>query len=218
MNKKGGERLFAAIGEIDERFIAEADTPYEKRGFNPRRYGAIAAILLITVTAGLGLRLMLGGGKAFDGNYMGGDFSGGSSAPESNGSVGDVNDGAEDGSTGKPDTQKVSSEAGTIMLIESSGTKIRLKLILHKDIEAAPTPTLRFAGRDGKTYLATSGTAPEGYYSLGSPKITVDGEEKELPTNEGLYDLVIDYSELINDNILPYPTVTFTGFEGEIIT
>ena len=204
MNERGAEKLFKAIGEIDEKFVSEAERPYIKPLFNTKKLGIIAASLLAVVALGVGIRVALGGG-ALDKNGVGGDMVG--SSPEASAPN-------EDGGDGSVKAQILRSDTASVTLLDTSATTLTFKLIIYED-QATPTEvTLYFTDKDGNKYAATAGEVPEGFTALTAPKIKINGEEAEMPTAKGLYDLTVDFSDISNgDYGAPYAAV-FLGFEG----
>ena len=187
------EDLFYSIGDIDDKYVAEADRPYI--GLMPRlvKYGSIAAslIIVITISFTLAFQLLLGKAAAEDnasgGDMMSGDAIGGS--PNQNGTT---NSGAELKGI-------YTADGATLCVDDIDGGVFTLSLTLTEDIAKINVSAL--LEKDGVTHAST--TDPEsdiGYPLLTAPIIRVNGTiTNKIPTEAGEYSLTVDFSEIIRE-------------------
>ena len=194
MNKKDAERLFDAIGELGDEIVAEAERPI-KRSFNFGRLAAIAACLIVTVTA-----VMLVGQRS--GDFVGGDsnatppMDAGSSENEApDGGVGNL-----PGEPGESDNESTSrpnysytADGVTVTVLASLQNEVRLRITITKEDAVGGIGFV--AEHDGKRYVIGYGI--EGV-SVGRLKIAADGYEAadRLPEGVGVYEVWVMIGEI----------------------
>ncbi len=173
------EKLLAAIGEIDDRFIKEAAEPYNP-GLSLRRLGSIAASIALVSVIALGAAKIL---PAFEPSYDAG-------APEYN---------------GEEEPWIVTSERlyydGSVLKVDDIvGGRLRLTLNVYNPLSDFVI-SIRGKDKDGRNIIFTTGEdAPEGYIRK-AVKIMINGvDANALPTDAGTYTIVIDLSDAQADD------------------
>ena len=195
MKKNDAERLFYAIGELDEELIADAERPM-KRNFNFGRLAAIAACLVVTVTAVMIIR-------PGTGDFIGG--SGNNAAPPSDigpgmndtpdGGVGDLptDPGDNDNESTVRPGEGYEGDGVTVTVLSGTQNEMRLRITVTK--EDAVRGIGFVAERDGVRYVIGYGI--DGV-SVGRLKIAVDGQEagERLPEAVGEYEAWVMIGEI----------------------
>lgn len=195
MSEKKSERLFAAIGEIDDELLAEAERPI-KRSFNFGRLAAIAACLIVTVTAVMIIRPNTG-------DFIGG--SGNNAAPPSemgpemndppDGGVGDLptDPGDNDNESSQRPGESYEGDGVTVTVLSGTQNEMRLRITVTE--EDAVKGIGFVAERDGVRYVIGYGI--DGV-SVGRLKIAVDGYDagERLPEAVGEYEAWVMIGEI----------------------
>ena len=181
------EKLYLAIGEIDERLIEDAGAAY-KKPFPIKKFVAAAACVAIVTVAAIGMSNML------DLMDKGGNLGGGM-APEMNGSAAPEFGGDDSPSEGEvPENDVLISDIGILTLIESDGKSFRFHLNITLPTYL-PIDVYLYS-KDGKAVYTTADSIndTESLTSIYRPIILVDGEEAErLPGEIGEYVVTISF-------------------------
>ena len=204
---KNEEKLYLALGEIDDSLIEEATTPIKRSG-KVIKIVAIAASGYILTTAALasaGIGLLLNGGMkdnqssdpSFDGIYndgssrpnYGGSSSNGSPAPnEPENSPGDS------ATNGK----YFYSDFGLVTLKGKVDNQIFFTLEIFRESDS-----LLHVSSYSKSGAIISSTDPEASVDL-MPIIFVDGRQSDsLPSEIGVYNVAIIFPDESDDNDVP---------------
>lgn len=218
---KNEEKLYLALGEIDDSLIEEATTPIKRSG-KVIKIVAIAASGYILTTAALasaGIGLLLNGGMvgnkdsapSFDDIYndgssrpnYGGSSSNGSPAPnEPENSPGDS---ATDG-------RYFYSDFGLITLKAKVDNQIFLTLEIFRESDS-----LIHVSSYNKYGMIISSTDPEASVDL-MPIILVNGRQSDsLPSEVGVYSVSIIFPDESDDNDVPSnPEIDNPSEDGDV--
>ncbi len=173
------ERLLYTIGEIDDKLISEAATPYNYKRKLFFRIGTAAASLILTFTVVIMAMSLFG---VMDSDMTGSDFG--------DGFGGNGNAPTADSYT---DSYILYSSAGSIQLLEVYDDKLTFRLDISDNTERIDVYVTLNDGYGNEMISSTDGTAEH------MPKISVNGEPAELiPTKKGTYTVILDFSELTN--------------------
>lgn len=191
------EKLYLAIGEIDEMLVAEALSPYKKQIFTRHNLTIAASVMLATIVILAGLKFLpiITGVKN---DAMGGDAN---MAPDRGESS--------DNSAGLYST--IETDFGTVTVIGNEyGKFITLKLELYQDV--SPIHITLFGYADNKYYSCTTNKNLTDYTIL-TPLIKVNGVPSDtLPTLKGVYDISIEFSDIEQVNVYWNDTFIIDGF------
>lgn len=179
---KSTEKLYLAIGEIDEKLIEEATSPVKKIAIPIRRFITIAASIVIICTVAIASL-----------NYLGDLFlpkNGGNAAVPPTESEDNIAAPDFGGSNNKDDellgNNMFYSDIGSLMLVGREGNKFSFILNL---ISPTDTP-IHIHSYDEKDNKISSSDSTSGLAN--SPIIYVDGKEVDsLPCEMGIYYLNI---------------------------
>ncbi len=186
---KNAEKLYYAIGEIDDNLISEASVPYKKAGQIAKRIVKAASITIVTTLFILvslvgGLLLGTGGFKdaAPDKNEAYGPNGGMAPTPPEDGNAGD-------------ESSWLSSSYGRIRLDTVTYNSIGIYLYLSEDIDAPIDFTLY--SKDKTIAYSTIENAAETVYKPSVYVYTLDSTE--MPTEKGGYRIFIYFGNMSED-------------------
>ena len=176
------EKLYLAIGDVDESLIEEASAPYKKQKMPAKKIIAIAASAAIVSVAVIGtaglLNMGLGNMKG-DSNYAPEDFGG------------DMNESA-------PNDNVLISDIGRLELIENEGESFTFILEIYAPTSLPIDVYLYSKDKSAVYTTAQSAEAAEIY----RPRVTVDGEAAErLPGEVGEYTVTISFDGIHEKDI-----------------
>ena len=204
------EDLLYSIGEIDEKFVSEAERPYF--GLMPKimKYGSIAASLLLVMTVSFFLIFhVFFGVNGEDGMGGDADYSDGADGGSGNMSGGSGN------TTGSPIENVLYADCGSLAILEQDAGSITLSLRLVESVSKIDVRLL--LNRGGEEFVLTTEESLEGTQGyIGKPAITVNGSPCDvLPTEVGSYTVTVDFrGEMLSGYSLTLITVTpFGDFE-----
>lgn len=173
------EKLYLAIGEIDERLIEEAGSAYKKPFPIKKMVAAAACVVLVTVAA-IGVPNMF---NLMDkGGNMGGDM-----APGMNGGSAGF---PENGGSEIPENGVLVSDIGKLTLLETSDMSFTFRLEVYLPT-SLPIDVYLYS-KDGSTVYTTAENVSTS--SVYRPTILIDGEAAErLPGEIGRYEVTISF-------------------------
>ena len=200
---KQNERLLAAIGEIDDRIIEEAER-WSGRGGIPlyKRLSVAASVLIVSIGI-IGSLLIFT--PVFDGDLAG------DAAPE----MPDKNEEMMNGVTNQGGTMQTSF--GTLRLLARDGESYTFELTLTEQMERQDI-TLRGSGYDqwGEPIFVISTTAPFAeltHIPVEPPRLKINGADADtLPTAPGEYTVEVDFSPLTEAGYTPDEYFVFGDF------
>ena len=180
---KSEEKLYLAIGEIDDQLIAEASVPYKKGAPIGKiiAIAASAAIVTVAVAAGAGL------------------FDAGIKSDMANDAAPPPEDSNMDQEAAPGSSNIIESDIGILIPNYSTKNSYTFKLII-----IAPTelPLDVYLYSQDKSALYTTASVTDEDIQLYKVKVTVDGEEAErLPGEIGEYDITITFPNLDESGI-----------------
>ncbi|MBQ8302314.1 MAG: hypothetical protein IJX97_02050 [Clostridia bacterium] len=178
---KNAEKLYYAIGEIDDNLISEASVPYKKAGQIVKRIVKAASITIVTT---LFLFVSLVGGLLFGT----GGFK--DAAPDSNG--GAMAPAPPENGEADDESIWLSSSYGRIRLETVSHNSIGISLYLDEDIDTPIDFTLY--SKDKAFAYSTVENAAQTVYEPTVYVYTLD--LTEMPTEKGYYRIFIYFGNM----------------------
>nr|MBE6544864.1 hypothetical protein [Oscillospiraceae bacterium] len=167
------EKLYLAIGEIDERLIEEAGSAYKKPLPIKKMVAAAACVVLVTVAAiGMSDMFLLMGNNGNSGGDMAPGMNGGSAESEI------------------PENGVLVSDIGKLTLLETSDMSFTFRLEVY--LPTALPIDIYLYSKDGSTVYTTAENVSTS--SVYRPTILIDGEAAErLPGEIGRYEVTISF-------------------------
>lgn len=188
---KSKEKLYLAIGQIDEKLIEEATTPVSKAPFVIKKIITIAASIFVVNTVviiSLGMMMISG---------LGGKHNGSPNNPDYNYSEPNGSEAPNNGNNNEsvPPDNIIKSEIGKLVILDRNKNEFYLVLDIF-----IPTDTPLHINCYDDAGNIISSTDPS-MNSKNSPVIIVDGMTADsLPCEVGKYQVKIIFPELTDDN------------------
>lgn len=186
MTEKPSMKLLRAIGQIDDKYVEEASTPYKKSTlfeiFSSKSVRAIAASFVCAVIVIFAVVLLQ---PKFD----------------------NIFDAEIDGSSNKNDYPNadmapyptLEADGAKLTVVDIKSTTYRFILEITKE-QGSLDFTIKGKDRDGNPIIfTTSGEVPDNYTRVTAARIIVNGKTAEkLPCEPGTYNVTIDVSPLLD--------------------